>query len=486
MPELRLTKAFYDKYHGPFSQLLDDCTRHCKVLQNDSNPFRIRDIYDRRRANSGVLYKDPRKTIQKLKNWELSITDANLFKVNDLVGMTVVLQYPDQVASFLDKLRSSAKVDNIDISESRRHTARNGYYADHVDAVREHEGVSIICEIQFKSVLHDAWSSKMHDLTYKPLGSLDPRISALMTSIAATIESLEAQSCLIRDMITSGWDVEQEIRDLARGEMLSQVLTTLRALPPTPERQESLEIYDGLIQNRHRINECLPNDEVFKEAKSKIHKLCSTSETLRFGLPCLTLLASLRQVNEFKTMLRTKIDEWIEAIPRQQEKIANAEITALPLVYYARGDLDQAIESAEKLLALGPTHIDQQTSLDLRANILSFKAERAYFYPPSKQAKKALLEESTRELDDLEKAPELADTISALVDTRGLTLIACATTPKEVREGIQLCQEAARKGSVDKREIVEAYEELNVRLGWRRYFEIEAAFKYSVISVAGR
>jgi len=147
------------------------------------------------------------------------------------VGLTLVVSYPDQIDDVIHVLEEELKHASIIIEERENHQRKNGYFATHL-VCRGVQGVEILkCEIQLKTLLHDAWSAKMHDLTYKPVGMLDPRLAALMASIADTIDSVENQSQLIRGMIKASWNVEEKARRAARQTFLRVVPARIEDSP---------------------------------------------------------------------------------------------------------------------------------------------------------------------------------------------------------------------------------------------------------------
>ena len=140
------------------------------------------------------------------------------------MGLTVVVKYPDKIPVVIDAIRNGLKSKKIKVGRDEVHVDKDGYFATHVVCSGLFTGENLNCEIQLKSLLHDAWSAKMHDLTYKPTGVLDPKLNALMASVARTIESLEEQSILIRDMIKANWNVEEKTRRAARHELFASML----------------------------------------------------------------------------------------------------------------------------------------------------------------------------------------------------------------------------------------------------------------------
>lgn len=476
-------EKLYTSYREDFQILLDDCLDICSQIQKYSKKVIVRDIYDRRRSARRDIFKDPRKAVQKVKNFGWTLCQDSLLKLPDLIGLTVVLSYGDFVELFAEELKNLCSNKKIVVRDLNRIKARNGYYAYHVLTSRVVGGDSLFCEIQIKTMLHDAWSSKMHDLTYKPSGSLDPRVEALMSSIADTLESLEAQSQLIRDIIVSGWDVEREAREIARRELFKQVINALSEEFAGGDVAPELELFKQIESEKQRLAECNKDDKLLDGFVSAARELCEDIQTLRYGWILMALLSSIRPLGELNRALETAIDKWVLSLDNYQGDVTSSEITALPFVFYALGDLDRSIEIAKQLLAHESSKIGQPARVDLRANVVAFEIERAYHHPlRDKKQHFELGKRLKMELIELNLLSGLQDQEGALEDSKGMHKIAFAETLEEVRDGIQICQRSCNMRTTDTLLVVEAYEELNVRLGWRRYFELEAAIQHRSVS----
>jgi ppGpp synthetase/RelA/SpoT-type nucleotidyltranferase len=225
MSDIDEVEKFLGLYGPDYEKLLLIVRRVCTEVQEKLGLGVVDDIYSRRQSTGGSNeYKEPGAIARKVRGAGQSVGVPAILKLNDVVGLTVVVHYPDQLAAVIGEIRRSLANESCTTTEPEVHKANKGYFATHVVCSKSMTGETLRCEIQFKTMLHDAWSAKMHDLTYKPMGTLDPRLSALMASIADTIESVENQSCLVRDLIRSGWNVEGETRRAARQTVFEDVL----------------------------------------------------------------------------------------------------------------------------------------------------------------------------------------------------------------------------------------------------------------------
>ena len=192
-----------------------------------------------------------------------------------------------------------------------------------------------------------------------------------------------------------------------------------------------------------------------------------------------------RPLGEFEDCARscsvftTQVDAWLDVVPRllQEGKIEEKEIGSVPLVYYVIGDIDRAIEYAEHLNS-DPAFSDlskrARTNIDF--NRATFLIEREYHHPTKNQAMKDGLRQEIEKVlrnPDLRSMSATLDVESSIEDTMGLLKITFARTQDEARAGIEHCVKARGLSTPEEQTVSNAYADLNLRLGWRRYFELE-------------
>lgn len=481
MRELKTIEAVVKANQSTYISLLKDCKRMCFDAAGAAG-ITIEEIYSReKRSSSQSEFKDDVKILRKLNSEGKTVSRENIMEIQDLVGTTSVVRYADEGEILIGELRNLAQGLSIQLSEPRRIEAKDGYYATHIIASRIRNAVNYNCEIQIKTMLHNAWSVKMHDLTYKPAGYLDPRMSALMTSVAKTIDSLEIQSALIRDMITSGWNVEADTRKLARETMLKQIGTYFAKQLAEEPALKSFDLIDRIDKDGYSLAQCNADDEQLKGLLSEVQALKSEPAKFRFAWLAIAKLAALRPHRELSELLDIIIDNWLLALEKKQIEATVEEIESVPLIFYARGDHDRAIDCSNRILEAFPAFSDDLEPR-IRANLVAFRIEQAYHIMPEGRAFRENLERELRqELARLVMSPHMQQNPSALRDSEGLLEIVFAQDLEQVRKGIAICHEAAKLPSTDTDVVIESFEDLNVRLGWRRYFELEV-----ILNGAGR
>ena len=154
----------------------------------------------------------------------------------------------------------------------------------------------------------------------------------------------------------------------------------------------------------------------------------------------------------------------------QAGKIAEKEIGSVPLLYYVIGDIDRAVEYAEYLVADPEfSALSKRTKAINNFNRATFLVEREYHHPTQNSAIKAKLRAEIEEILAHSDMAVMPNAESSILDTRGLLRITFAQSQDEVRAGIEDCV----RSPPEERTVSDAYADLNLRLGWRRYFELE-------------
>lgn len=477
MRPIRSAEEFLNHYGSDYLSLIGQIREACEQLKKTTGSGIIDTIYSREDATGGISpFKEPAKIANKVRQKGKDPGTKSYLELNDVVGLTIVLRYPDGIHFVLREIKKRLKPKRIKIGPPERHENRGGYYATHVVCSGKYGAQDLKCEVQLKSILHDAWSAKMHDLTYKPIGALDPKLNALMASIATTIQSLEQQSQLIRDMIQSGWNVEEKTRRAARQEMFDNLPIYKKSLWEKFASKDLIDLRQQIEEARDRIAAEPTDGKTIMKLTQKIDKCCSSFEELRFAWIVAGRMASLRPGPDLVRFFIKHADHWLEVASKMlvEGKIADREVSFVPLMFYVIGDLDRSIEYCELLTAdTRFSRIKKDTKTILKFNRVAFLVEREYHLPTSHAASrnriKADIEQTLRSAD----VRGMAEIGPAVLDTVGLKEITFAEIQEQVLAGIEKCLLARSKADTREKRVSDAYADLNLRLGWRRYFELE-------------
>lgn len=484
MTELQAVDKFIKDFGHDYTALLGAVKMASEAAQQTLSVEVIDSIYTRADAtNTKYEFKESGKIASKLRGRNLAVTPINIMTLTDIVGATVVVRYPDQVKQAIDLIVEHLVPVGVTANVEPQHQNKNGYYAQHVICTKRYDGHELSCEIQVKTILHNAWSAKMHGLTYKPEGYLDPRLATMMSTVATTIESLEIQSKLIRDMIHAGWNVEEKARRLTRRRTFEEMLNFGGAWQTMPDASEDMKALKRDID----AAECWMQDEPAESTRLKtlVDRVRNhESGQLRYAWILAGRLATLRPPGELRRFFSVFADQWLDEAPAhlQSKKIEPLEVTAVPLIYYVLGELDRAIDQSVRIRQDFSNLLPEPNLARLHFNWAVYIVEREYHNPSKNTPERNALREqlyAAAEHPVMKGDPELAVSVT---DFKGALAIAFATTTEEVSAGIRLCAEAPQGAAASEKEIAQAYSELNCRLGWRRYFEIEAQDSAGAVS----
>ena len=481
MSDVKVAEDFVKAYSRHYQELLNSVVAACNTT-NSRLPGVIDSIYTRAdSAPDGMETKEPAKIASKVRQKGLPVGNPAFLELTDIVGATVVYQYPEQLKPVLASVRELLASQNIAVSDPETHKNKNGYFATHIICSGFFGGQTLNCEVQLKTMLHNAWSTKMHDLTYKPTGNLDPRLAALMGAVAETIESLEQQSQLIHDMIKASWNVEASTRRAARRQLF-EVRLKYKERTWLEGVEEAVAKLHERIELMENVLEIAPlNTPAIRDVVKDVDNCCRSKEHVRKGWILAARLASFRATPDLTLFFMTQADRWLASAAEllQMAPDANAkddisnEISHVPTAFYVIGDIDRAIDYCDRIAtSSGFVSLAERRKTILKFNRAHFSVEREYHTPTLDAVGRRALRS---ELETVLESPDVKalDDRASTLDTEGLLKIAFGDTLTEVRTGIEECVAARTLSDPEDQVVTDAYADLNLRLGWRRYFELE-------------
>lgn len=457
-----------------YEHLLRTVREACVRAQQALGSNVVSRVYGRDDKQYGDLFKSPLKIAAKVRAKRAREKAFAARDVRDVIGLTAVVQYPDQIQTFIDVVKGIVEPGGISAEKVER-VQKPGYFATHVDFLSTRaEDAGLWCELQIKTMLHDAWSAKMHDLNYKPSGEIDPRLDSMMRVIANSLDAIESQSETLRDLITERWKIEHAWRRAARHQMFELMPAWLQS---SGLDQSAFALRAELVEMRDELRSTAPKSDLLASFVARIAKLKQSS--LRYGWPMAAYLGSLRDDEVHAAFALRSIEEWIVDWPRAatEAKVAGREIPehelwSAPLACYATGDIELAIARSEELLngLAGP--LTEGTLCVLRVNLANFLIEREYFLPTRLGEDRELLR---RRVDDLIAACSVLEAAdpSPFHDLRGMALVTFGATTAEIQEGISLIERGRDEAPDHEKAVARAYYDLHARLAWRRLLEVE-------------
>jgi ppGpp synthetase/RelA/SpoT-type nucleotidyltranferase len=475
MTDYASVSGYLEQFRTDYLDLLGKVVECCRTVQAELGSDVVANVYTRPDTGSGP-FKDVRGIVMKLRR-QGARTAQSFVELGDVIGLTVVVQYPDQRDLFFGVLRSRL-AGRVKVGEVERHENKNGYFAHHAICTRRYGVNTLRCEVQVKTLLHDAWSKKMHDLTYKPGGKLDARLKAMMIANATTIETVEQQSQLIRNMIQGGWDVERDARLAARESVFEQMLHYSGTIwKDLAEAEDIQSLHEAIEAGTEWLPEEAQDSDRLESLLERLEKVGGRPELDRFGWILSGRLASLRP-DDHRLVRATimHVDRWLTSAPEQLRSgaVTAREVMAVPLMFYLMGQLELSVDYADRLLANEAFAFDERTRAKLIFNRANSVVELEYHSPSQaggdreeleRQARAALVVPGLRDNEEID---------ASILDLEGLIDITFAGTTEQVRAGIVKVGAATAAAKDPERAVSDAYADLNMRRGWRRYFEVEA------------
>ncbi len=193
--------------------------------------------------------------------------DDPLRQMTDLAGVRVVCQFTAHLAEVEKALRELFLIHERVNKTALLGPDRMGYFGTHyiVQLAEAHQGPrydkirDLKCEVQVKTILHDAWAQIDHSLMYKAESSIPEKERRELNSVSALLEV--AQSIFDRTSETRARYVEEVEQKLARpSEFLDQPIDretlsayTRRTYPTLPVNRKIQElILEQLDTGRYR------------------------------------------------------------------------------------------------------------------------------------------------------------------------------------------------------------------------------------------
>ncbi|MGY4751427.1 hypothetical protein ACVNHC_16350 [Pannonibacter sp. Q-1] len=474
MYEIGRIRALIDEKRAEFSGFLELVKKVAEDAEKFFGKSVILRVYSRSAKQGDSEIKEPLKILLAC---ERPISLRTLLQVTDIIGITIVVQYLDQIPMVLDFMKG--KLEEKNVLEEYRKEHKEIYFATH--SIFRSKGAlhhNIPCEVQCKTMLHDAWSAKMHDLTYKPQGSLDDRIKELVESVSQAIEGIEYQSKIMRDMITSRQISERRPFDESLQVLFKGVSSVIQDSWGSEGTEEFFRIAGKIRDNSSKICECEIDDGIIRDLWNEILPHCASGPNTRFGWVLFGELIACRPHPVLVQRFQEIIDEFLHnintSIPSEEREVEifERELTTIPLLFYVVQDFQRAFEYTERIMNDNREIIkSERRKLIMKFNRLTWLCEREILNPSKRERKEEIKVQVLEQLEEL-KASLDEEMASSFEDTEGLVKIVFGETKADIREGIDLCIKSAQDAPDEEAEVAAAYAEWRMQVGWRRYFDL--------------
>lgn len=376
------------KYEGDLGKLQQLLTR----LQRRERALRgVYKMYTRGDSQQGDELKSARKIRLKFNehNQSKGLTEASLFDVPDIVGLTIVVSYPSdisQIAAVIDGAieRKELKAEQLGKSDPAativtkygRAIESKGYFACHYNLRMPGVGSARpIIEVQIKTLLHDAWGAKTHDLTYKPTGRIGSELLTGFNLLGSNLANLDQQSDAMRQSIAR----TAAVRERKRRNIQTWVL--LNNSRDNVAQVTDAELRDELISFHAKIS-AMTDDTADEDVLPIVNRLLEvflTVDVAASSLLCF-LAAMLQRPTYFE-----QAQETIAA----REEVCTDDLDCVgirfegALAAFAAGDVGEAIDMAEETLEMASDLVAAGGGSDparLNRILLGLNSDLGYYY----------------------------------------------------------------------------------------------------------
>lgn len=465
---IKEVQQFKSAYASQYKRLLGDVRDVFQRVNEDARAKnKIKEIYGRAEKQKGDDFKSVVKIAQKLSAWRATDPKTKVRDIHDVVGMTVVVYYADYIKQIIDIARPLFERKGLHSAASSRDNPSYhrdfGYHATHLIIVSKdpsHQDLRI--EIQFKTMLHDAWGAKTHDLTYKPKGLLNPKIKRLMESLGDSLQAIEVQSENLREMIAEQSSVDADKRSLIIMQMAKGMQNRLGSAA------EATRIFESIRDDIDHLSLCRLDDPQMTKVRERIE---ANTETVPDVGPAKYLLsvwlACIRLNDDLNHVAKLNIGDVQSHI--RETSVGRACFWAAMLHYFME-DFERAIELTRE--GMSAPDLDEPLRQKLTNNLCYFLTESCLENPTDLADRKR---EATDLRDKLVPDDVTGELRPAAKFTRGFFEIVFGTTEQEILDGIALCECAYGPKDAKPDPFVKLLTEECRRAGWRRILNLNAA-----------
>jgi ppGpp synthetase/RelA/SpoT-type nucleotidyltranferase len=355
-------RNFVDLGREEYEQALASLRALLNTMMKKEPAFRsVYKLYSRGDIQGGDELKSAHKIRLKFNehNLEKGVSEASLYDVPDIVGMTIVVSYPTEisnVASILDIAVDKRVLTAIPRDESRdrkssivsRHgwpIEANGYFACHYNVrLPGLRAERPICEIQIKTLLHDAWGAKTHDLTYKPTGRVGAELLTSFNLLGDNLANLDQQSDALRQSIVR----TARVRETKRRKVQTCVLSSLSLINAQRIKTQRMRKRLLSLQKRISLMTCDTPDDKSQAIANDLLGLFHGQEVAVSTL--IYFLSAMTQRSSYSELAREAI-----AMREQQasDPLDQLGIKLEGALYaFAAGDSSEAIDNGEAALEM--------------------------------------------------------------------------------------------------------------------------------------
>ena len=345
--------------------------------------------------------------------------------IEDLVGIKVISPYrssAEEVIKWMFNQSNHFTVEPTSIEDAWTYDEKYGYRGWHFIAkpiVSNPALIGIKCEIQVKTMLQEAWDAQTHDISYKKEELIDNDLLDHIKYQSDTLEALDKQSEIIRQLIQRVEEEEREHKIAAAAAYLSKSTELLRYLRDRYHIELQL----------HNLEDCPLSTDTLKKVDDALGHYRGEKGLDRHLIRFATLIALCQRDAEREEIAISLAQDFINDNPEEPD----AE-DATAGVYWALNRFDGAIRHGEKAIDKAGLYDQDPTQ---------YKVNFCYWVADAVRARKDVDEELKKYILSLcEKFSQEYPNNTGHLDTAAFVKIVLGTTIEEIENGLKLLREA--------------------------------------------
>ena len=356
IPSKEFIKKQYEAYADYFNEIMANVISilRSKVI------LQAQPTYKSRVKSFSSYYKK----ILRLKPEEASQSDS-LICLTDMMGIRMICAFLEDINLGLDQIKKIFEIKEVEVKGAEKKFSEFGYESVHVliripdECKPEFKGKykslkplpdEVVCEIQIRTILQDAWAEVEHELIYKTeFNPFDIPLRRKLASLNASLTLADITFQEIRDYQNK---LQKEIED-RRQSFYSLADNLLNEKPKKAEKKENVNritpfvqgtIDDMLLQAIHAHNE--GNLEEAVDVYSKILEAISPDEK--------NVIAVIRKHRGMAYFSMNKFGDALEDFKISIEKDPKAFRTYYyaGIVYSIQKEYEKAIDCFNKSLEI--------------------------------------------------------------------------------------------------------------------------------------
>lgn len=444
----------------------------------------IQSVFTRAKAASNLPIKSDKKIAIKLYKWRNDPRDGKVYHpsdIHDIAAASVICYYPSDLQKLIEYIQSETATKDFSFgpADYKNPNETGGYSAYHVIVEGRGRYSELKCELQLKTVLTQAWGIKTHDLTYKPAGFIDRRLAIHMEKLSQTINLVDEQSELLKQLITEAWVLDVRRRKAARMAMIMEV------------KSDPCELTDSILAFYHAHETELASFELNEELVNEFDEMLETYRNEKgTGANYCRLMAVFalnRDYGDLNDRALGALDNWIDQVQHscsdedhmdlERKVLIQRSVTAMAL-----GEYDEAIENGRAILESFEKAADRGGMRKASANLAYFLSEACYHRhfdeatgggEVDSSGSLRCGEEALQIVQNLEADATSEGEFIAIIDTRGAVRICCGEDENAVRDGLEMCRTALSNAEdSDSYGLVKAFFDLHEKRAFRRILEL--------------